>query len=500
MSYSGKLEEFKELIKKIEYLKYTLNSLVYWDKLVCMPPDAIEYRSDVMSFFGDQLYKALLSKDFIGFVKYFEGNKNNDEITNATINRIKSSSKYINMIPEEEYSDYIHLIAVSEQVWEKAKENNDFETFRPNLEKIIGYFKSFAEYWGYEGTRYDALMGYYEENLSVSSVDSLVNEIKPVLIDLISKINIEGKKASKKITFPNIDENKQMKISKEILKEIGFNFNAGRIDIGSHPTILPNSPKDVRIITSIDSDDFRNGLFNVLHEGGKGIYQQGIDMKLLGTFLAEPPSFALEEGIGRFYENIIGRSKGFWDHFLPKMCEIAPELKNIDSSLIFESVNSVNPSLIRIDADELTYMLHIIIRYEIEKDLINGDIEVKDVTKIWNEKYKEYLGVEPKNDKEGVLQDIHWAAGYIGYFPSYFVANLASAQLYNTMKIDVGNVEQLISEGNFNEIHMWLEEKVFKFGAKHSTNQLVEQATGEKLNSRYYIEYLRDKYSEIYNF
>lgn len=496
--YNERLTEFNKLITKIEYMKNTLNSLVYWDKLTYMPVDGIEYRSHTMRFLSDELYKMLNDEKITSHIGYFDGNENNSPITVATLKKLKGNSFFINSIPEEEYANYIEHIAISEQVWEKARQDKDFKLFKPYLEKSVEYYKSFAEHWGYEDNPYDAWMKYYGEGLSVDIVDNMSKNIKNFLVEFIPNVKERAEHKKTPIKMPKVSIDKQKAISEKILSKLGFNFNAGRVDIGTHPTTLSNSPKDVRIINSYNEADIRTGIFNILHAGGKGIYGQDISPDLMGTLLAEPSSFALEESIGRIYENIIGRSKGFWEYFYPDIIKIAPEMKAVSVEEIFRSVNEVNPSLIRIYAEELTYMQHIVIRYEIEKDLINRRITVKDLPDIWNQKYEEYLGVRPSDDGEGILQDIHWAAGYFGYFPSYFIANSAAAQFAFTIEKEVGSIEELSAKGDFKKIHDWLSLNIHQFGASLTTTQLIKRATGEEINAKYYTDYLRKKYSEVY--
>ncbi|WP_419026311.1 carboxypeptidase M32 [Emergencia sp.] len=497
MTYASKLREFKELISKIEYIKYTMNSLVYWDKITYMPKDGIEYRSKVMSFMANEQYKLLTSNQFDDYLKFFDGHKENDVVTESMIKRIKRNSAYVNRIPEKEYQEYIELIAVAEQVWEEAKAKADFHLFEPYLESIVETFIRFAEYWGYADDPYDALLGYYEENLTVSEVDALTEEIKKFLIDFTKEIQESGEKRQH-IKLPSVEGSRQQALWEIMLSDLGFQFHAGRVDIGAHPTILANSPSDVRIVNSYQEDDLKTGIFNVLHEGGRGIYQQSIDKDLLGTFLAEGASFALEEAIGRLYENVIGRNKGFWTFFHPKLTKLIPELATVSAQEIFEDVNFLQPSLIRLDADELTYTLHVIIRYELEKDLINRRIKVSELPALWKEKYEKYLGITPSNDREGILQDIHWAAGYIGYFPLYFVSNIAATQLTASIEREHGSFDQLLADGHFDTINDWLAEHIFQYGAVYSFDQLMEAAAKEPLNPKYYIDYLRKKYSEVY--
>ena len=494
--YESSLKELKDLIGRAEYLKYTLGSLIYWDKITYMPPKGIDYRTKVMSFLADEQYRLVGDRRFRELVDYFDGHPENDRITDAMIRRIRRNSKFSASVPEDEYGRYIELIAISEQVWEKAREENDFELFRPYLEEIFSTFRRFAAYWG-DGDPYDALMGYYEEDLTVKRTDQLVSEIKPFLTEAVDSVSPEKNSSRERLSVPPADRYKQEKLWTNILGKIGFDFEAGRVDTGAHPTILANSPDDVRIVNSYREDDFRFGLFNVLHSGGKGIYQQSISRELLGTFLAEPSSFAMEEAIGRFYENIIGRSRGFIEYFYNDTCRGIGTGKYSPEE-IFEDANVARPSAIRMEADEFTYLLHVIIRYEIEKDVIEGGLKVKDIPGVWNEKYREYLGVTPADDGEGVLQDIHWAGGYVGYFPSYIIANLAAAQFKASMEKETGDLDGLLGKGRFDIVKRWFGDNIFKWGSVYSTRELIEKATGEPLKAEYYIDYLRNKFSEVY--
>lgn len=496
VSYEARLQRFQELVRRIEYYQYTLKSLIYWDKITYMPPAGIDYRSRVMAFLADEQYKLLSGREFESYVRYFEGHRRNSETTNAMLHRIRRNSAYVNRIPEEEYRAYIQLIAVSEQVWDKARLTADFAMFQPYLERIVETFRRFASYWGYEKSPYDALLGYYEEGLTCEGLDRSVEGLKGFLVSAAQRIRARGIPAE--TPLPPVSGECQRQVWKMLLRGIGFDLNAGRIDLGSHTTVLANSPSDVRIVNSYSERDFCAGLFNTLHSGGKGIYQQSIDPELLGTFLAEVSSFTMEESIGRLYENIIGRSRGFFEWFWPGITSLAPELKFFSGEDLFRRVNALHPSPLRAEADELTYLLHVIIRYELERDLIEGTLEVEDLPRRWREKYQAYLDVCPKNDAEGVLQDIHWAAGYMGYFPTYIVANLMSAQITASLERELGPLDALVGRGDLATVSRWLREHIFRCGARYSTRELLERATGEPLAPHYYQDYLRKKFSGVY--
>ncbi|WP_209345133.1 carboxypeptidase M32 [Flavonifractor sp. AGMB03687] len=494
-----KLEQLRARIREIEYLKYTLNSTLYWDKSTYMPEKGLSYRSEVMSFLGAQLYERFSAPELRRLVDHFARQKDAPPEIAAMVRRVQSNYIYINKIPREEYRAYISLIAKAEQVWEQAREANDFKRFAPYLEQIVDTFRSFADYWGYEEDPYDALMSFYEPGSTVRQMDRLADELRTFVIDLLQELRTHGKacgEAQEEHFALPLEE--QRALSRFVLETVGFDFAAGRLDEGPHPTTLAASPGDVRVITTYQPDDFRSGLFNTLHEGGMGLYEQDIDPALLGMLLGEVASFATELAEARLYENIIGRSAGFWAYLFPRMKKICPSLAVRDGEAMFQAVNQVSPSLIRNDADELTYILHILIRYEVEKDLIGGKLAVADLPEVWRQKYTEYLGITPPNDREGVLQDIQWAAGYMGYFPGYLTSNLMAAQFAAALERELGPLRGLLAAGRFEEIHQWLAQHIHRFGAIYEPGELVRRATGEPLRSTYFINYLRDKYTEVY--
>ena len=279
---------------------------------------------------------------------------------------------------------------------------------------------------------------------------------------------------------------------------MGYDFDAGKLEESVHPFTIGLSREDVRITTNYDENDFRPAIFSCIHEGGHAIYEQNIPENLSGTGLQDGASMGIHESQSRFYENIIGKSQEFWIYFYAEVKKRFTQFKDVDFEEFYKGINLVEPSFIRVDADELTYSLHIIIRYEIEKALINGEVEVEDLPELWNSKYKEYLGIEPKNDSEGVLQDVHWAGGTIGYFPSYALGNLYGAQFFNKMKKDMPSVLEDIKQGKLDSVYNWLKENIHKHGAIYTPAELIKIVTGEELNAKYFIDYLNEKYSNIY--
>ena len=341
-----------------------------------------------------------------------------------------------------------------------------------------------------------------------------MEEIKNAMVEVnteTQEVNTEKEEVSEervvKLTKPYVFEGKefpkenQKRFCLEILKTMGFDFKSGRMDETEHPYTLDMSNKDVRITNHYYLNDFTSAMFSAIHEGGHAIYEQDIPDSLDGTGINKAASMAIHESQSRFYENIVGRSKAFCNYLYKEAKkEFHNQFNHVTKEDFYKIINKVEPSLIRTEADELTYSLHVIIRYEIEKLLINDKIKVSELPTVWNEKYKEYLGVEPKSDKEGVLQDVHWSDGSFGYFPSYALGNLYGAQMLNKMLKDEPHIYDEISKGNLNSVHQWLNKNVHVYGNLYDPSDLIKKITGEELKAKYFLKYLDDKYKEIYKY
>ncbi|MDD7796131.1 carboxypeptidase M32 [Clostridium sp. 'White wine YQ'] len=494
-----KLLELKDYIKVMENTKQALD-LIYWDKMVMMPKKAVEGRSEVVAHLSEQLFNLQTSQKLKEFIDYFEPILEKlDKVNKSMVETLKKEYEETKKIPVERYKEFVILASKSEVAWEEAKEKNDFLIFKPYLEKIIEFQKEFIGYWGFKEHKYNTLLDKYEKGITVEVLDGVFGELRDALVGLLKKI----KKSNIKIDSSVIKDSYPRELQKELslfsLDLIGFDMNAGRLDESVHPFTTNFSNKDVRLTTHYYEEELLSALFSTIHEGGHGIYEQGISDELNGTWLAQGASMGVHESQSRFYENIVGRSKEFLNFlFENKIKQSFANLENLDFETFYKCVNKVEPSLIRTEADELTYSLHVIIRYEIEKAIFNGEVDTGDLPRLWNEKYKEYLGVEPTNDSEGILQDMHWSDGSFGYFPSYALGNLYGAQFLNTMKKDIPNYKELLEKGDIKPITKWLKEKIHTHGAVYSPMELLLKVTGEKLNPKYFIDYLDEKYSKIY--
>ena len=493
-----KIEELKAYHKKIEYLNSSI-ALLQWDSAVYMPKEAIEYRSEMLGYLSGESYKLTTSETMKEFLDYFNGIEDMDDLTKAMIENLTKDYNYATKIPEAEYVQYEIDKALSQNAWEEAKRTKDFSIFKPHLAKMIAYNKKFAEYWGFESNKYNGLLDIYEPGMTTESLDVVFGELRESLVDLLQRIKNSNIKTDDTFIKGKYSADSQRKLGETILGQIGYDYERrGRIDVSEHPFTTNFGNKDVRITTKYDTSDFRPAIFSLIHEGGHGIYEQNIPDELEGTSLAQGASMGMHESQSRFYENILGKSMAFWSYFYSMFQETFQELEGVDLPSFYRAINCVEPSLIRIDADELTYSLHVIIRYEMEKLLINSDIDIDDVPILWNEKYKEYLGVEPENDAEGVLQDIHWSGGDFGYFPTYALGNLYGAQIFNKLKEELPDWIQKISSGDLLPITEWLKENVHQYGASLKPAELIKKVTGEELSAKYFINYLSDKFGELY--
>jgi carboxypeptidase Taq len=338
----------------------------------------------------------------------------------------------------------------------------------------------------------------FDPNLTYQEISAVFGELKPKLIELIGKIKGTNEDIDTQGLKQPISIDKQRLLGKDILNLVKFDLDSGRLDETEHP-FTTGYLSDVRLTTKYFENDFTNSLFSTLHESGHGLYEQNLPKEFMYQPISEAISSSVHESQSRFVENIIGRSYSFWKFYFPKLKKILGSEFKMELDDFYKAINKVEFSKIRIEADEVTYCLHIILRFEIERDLMDGKIDFEELPQIWNQKIKDYFGLEIENDAEGVLQDVHWSSGLLGYFPSYALGNILSGQLLNTMKKEL-NFDELLRNGEISKIISWLTTNVHKQGGRYGLNQLCEKVTGEKLNSKYYLEYLTNKYKEIYKF
>ena len=492
---------FLELVKRIKNYNDAL-ALLYWDLRTGAPKKGVPQRAEVIGMLSSEAFRLSTSADMEEYLAYFQEPANSsclDPVTRAVVRECRKEFDKYRKIPADKYKEYVILTSEAESVWEEAKNSNDFEMFKPYLEKIVGFNLEFIELWGYKDNKYNTLLEFYEPGMNVSQLDCIFDQLRSRIVPLAARIKEASNQPEDGFMKEYFDIVKQEKFSLHILEKMGYDFEAGRLDESEHPFTIGMNPGDVRITTHYYTNDLPSALMSSLHEGGHALYEQNISTDLNGTPLCTGTSMGIHESQSRFWENIIGRSRSFWKRYYSELQEVFPEqLNNVPLESFYKAINKVEPSLIRVEADEVTYNLHIMIRYEIEKALINGEIKVSDLPAVWNEKMEEYLGIVPPNDTKGVLQDVHWAGGSFGYFPSYALGNIYSAQLYNAARIEIKDFDELVEKGELLTIKAWLSDKVHKHGKLLEPAEILKQVTGEEINPEYLMDYLENKYKEIY--
>lgn len=495
------ISEFKALDEKIYHLSSILG-LLNWDSDVMAPKKGRKSFSKALGTLSTEYFKLKVSEQMGALLAELskpEVNEKLDEALRAAVRVRKSDYDKQKSIPEELYKEYVVLTSNANIIWKEAREKNDFSHYLPTLEKIVEIKKQFAEIYGYEGHPYNALLDEYEPGLTVTTLDQVFSGLREKSIDLLNRIQASEHKPDGEIFERDYDVESQKKFNRYLLPLLGFDMEAGRLDESVHPFAQDVNPGDVRITTRYLQDNVRSAIFGTIHEAGHGIYEQGVNPDFEGTAICNGASFGIHESQSRFLENVIGRSKSFWAHFYKDLqAEFPEQLGEFPLDEFYRSINLVEPSLIRVEADELTYNLHIMVRYEIEKALIGGELEVKDLPQAWNQKMQEYLGITPPNDTLGVLQDVHWSFGGFGYFPSYSLGNLYAAQFLNTLKKQMPNLDEVLASGNILKIRDWSKENIHQYGKLYTPGELVKKVTGEDLNADYLVQYLEEKYSEVY--
>lgn len=493
--------EFLEYLKKISAYNESL-SIIYWDLRTGAPKKGVEQRSEVIGMLSSEVFKMSTSEEMAYFIAKLSAEavqSSLPEITKKAVEECRKNYERNNKIPANEYREFVILQSKSTNAWEEAKEKSDFTLFQPYLEQIVSYTRNFIEYWGYQNYKYNTLLDIYEPGMTVDVLDRVFAQLRERIVPLVKQVAESEYKPDTAFLHKYFPKEKQKLFNLEILKELGFDFDAGRLDETIHPFATGINRGDVRVTTRYDEQDFRGAVFGTIHECGHAIYEQNISADLAGTLLDDGTSMGIHESQSLFFENFIGRNKHFWVKQYALLKEIHPEpFEQVSLDDFYRGINESKPSLIRIDADELTYPLHIMIRYEIEKALFDGNLEVKDLPNKWNEKYEEYLGITPKNDAEGVLQDVHWSDGSFGYFPSYALGYMYASQFKNKMLEDLPHFNELLENGEIEPIKKWLNEKIHQYGKMKQPLEILKETTGEGLNAQYLINYLEEKYKEVY--
>ena len=498
-------EAYNQLLNtsiEITYLD-TMIGLSEWDQSISMPSNATEYRAKAQSYLVDQENKKLIDPEFGRLLSIANSGSNWSTIEAANLRLWNRCYNKNIKLPPDFAARESKMASLSQAAWEEAREKNNYSIFEPHLKAMVELHKERARYLGYKEHPYDALLDDYMPGMTVEKCDKLFDVIKPQTIELIKKIKESNETASKNIygnaVYP---EDKQEEFTKNLTSSLGFDYESGlMVKTKRHPSTFRIGAHDAR--TSIRYEEHNPGvaILTAVHESGHGIAAQGIPDEYYGMPISNEPGTDMAEAKSRLFENNLGRSRAFWEYWLPQMkTEFRPEMEDVSLDEMYKHTNRLNVGPIRTDADEVSYILHVIIRYEIERDLIDGKINVDDLPMIWNQKYKEYLGVNITDDKNGILQDVHWAAGNFGYFPAYAMGSMNAAQLEAAMRRDHPDLDQRFASGDFSIPAIWMHEHVYKYGAIYDTPELMKRATGNETQAYDFLNYLDNKYKKIYKY
>ncbi|MCY4172407.1 MAG: carboxypeptidase M32 [Bacteroidetes bacterium] len=497
-STKDKFDQLLQIVRTVSDLRAAA-SLLEWDQETYMPRGAMDARSRQVStlystsheiFIRDRTGELLdqlqdIQSDPLGFQESLI------RVTKRDYSRArKLSPQLVGKIAE--------TTSKAKSAWAKANSENDFSAFSDHLQQVIDLSIEKAEAIGYLDHLYDALLDEYEPNATSAQVKNIFDKLRTSLVPIVDAIKDDPAPESDFIHY-SYDGDIQWDFGMEVLRDIGFDFQRGRQDISAHPFSTSFSINDVRLTTRIHERNLVSGLFSSLHEAGHGMYEQGIVNDLDGTFLAQGTSLGMHESQSRLWENQVGRSYAFWKCYYRDLQQrFKTSLGNIPLETFYKAINRVRPSAVRVDADEVTYNLHIILRYEIELMLIQGEVPINELPELWNDKMNEYIGIEPENETEGILQDIHWALGAIGYFPTYALGNLMSAQIFSCAQEAINDLENQISTGQFHPLRQWLQSNIYQWGRKLSAIEIIERLTSGGISTQPWLQYIQKKYSDIY--
>ena len=495
-----KIEELKAILAEVSDLN-DVAALLDWDQQTNMPPMGSEGRGNqsatVSRLAHIKFTSAAVGKLLDELQPYVEQlNPDSEEARLVKVTRREYEKQ--TKVPPEMVSEFAQLTTVAHRYWEEARAENNFAKFKPYLEKIVDLRRRYAALFEPYDHVYDPLLDDFEPGLKTADVKAIFNALRPQQVALIQAIS-EQPQVDDSFLHQHFDGQQQWDFGVKVITKFGYDWRRGRQDKAAHPFTTNFGIDDVRITTRVDSEYFSSAFFSTTHECGHALYEQGVDHALARTPLARGASLAMHESQSRMWENLVARSYPFWEHFYPLLQQTFPEqLHGVNLDTFYKGINKVEPSLIRVEADEATYNLHIMLRLEMEIALMEGKIEIDELPEVWNARMQEYLGITPSNDAKGVLQDVHWSGGLIGYFSTYALGNLISLQLWECLNSDIPDLPEQIRQGEFSSLLGWLREKVHRHGGKFEPQELVQRITGSKIDPAPYMRYLQNKYAEIY--
>ncbi len=495
------LTGLRERLSAVMDLNYAA-SLLSWDQRTYMPPGGTTARAHQLATLRRLSHEHFTDVEvgrLLDALAPIADDHANDSDEAALIRRTRRDYEQARKLPLEFVTEWARARALSNQAWEEARRRSDFALFQPYLEQQFDFAKRQAEYLGYDEHPYDALLDQYEPGMKTAEVRTIFDELKAGTIPLLKAILSSGGVVDDGVLHQTFDEAKQEQFGVEVTQAFGYDWQRGRQDRTVHPFCTNFGRDDVRITTRFYPDFLSAALFGTMHEAGHAMYEQGVDPAFSRTLLSRGASLGVHESQSRLWENLVGRSRPFWQANFTRLQELFPQqLGSVDIEDFYRAINKVQPSLIRVEADELTYNLHIMLRFELEVDVIEGTVEVADLPEEWHSRMEAMLGVTPTSDAQGVLQDTHWSSGGIGYFPTYTLGNVLSVQLWERAIATHPTIPDEIARNEYGKLLGWLREHVHRYGRKYEPRELIRRATGAPLNPQPYMSYLHRKFGEIY--
>jgi carboxypeptidase Taq len=484
-------------LKQIAVLS-SVGSVLGWDERTQMPPRGAEFRAEQLSLLATMIHQRFTSPKIGDWLQQLEESPL-DEESAANVRETRRSYNRETKIPSSLIEEETRTEVMAQQAWADARKNSDFAAFAPWLEKILPLKLQRAKCLGYSAHPYDALLDQFEPTETTANLNRVFESLRDPLVELIARIKDSPTPAPAEILERNYPAAQQEALARQAATAVGFDFTAGRLDTSLHPFCSGLGPGDTRMTTRYDEKYFSDAFFGVLHETGHALYNQGLQTKHFGTPLGSAVSLGIHESQSRMWENLVGRSRSFWTFFLPRARATFPEaLNGVTDDQWYRAINDVRPSFIRTESDEATYNLHILLRFELEQAMMTGDLTIGDLPGAWNERMKKYLGITPPDAARGVLQDIHWAGGAIGYFPTYTLGNLYAAQFFEAARKDLGDLDAQFARGEFSPLLNWLRANIHQHGERYSAGQLAQRVTGKELTAEPLLRHLRKKAAEVY--
>ncbi len=479
----------------------SLGKLAAWDQAAYIPKKGHPHRAMMQATLAKLLHQRATDPRVGEMLTVVEGSDWLKEPTSVEAVNVREWRRAYDLqskIPERLTVELAQATSEGEAIWQEARPKNDWEAFKPILKKIFALTREAAEAIGYEQEPYDALLDQYEPGATARQLESTFGQLREATVKLLERIKGSVRQPDTSLLHRYFPQAAQEAFGKEVIAKIGFDLGAGRLDVVAHPFMQGIGPGDVRLTTRYAEDFFNVGFFGIVHEMGHGLYGQGLLEEHFGTPMGSEVSLGIHESQSRTWENLVGRSMGFWRYFWPRAQHYFESLRDVQLEDFYLAINEVKPSLIRVEADEVTYNLHIMIRFEIELALLRGELAIDDAPEAWNAKYQEYLGIHSAEIRDGVMQDVHWSAGLIGYFPTYALGNLYGAQLFVQAEKDLGNLEAQFARGEFAPLLNWTREKIHHQGSRYWPRDLLKHVTGEDLNPQYLVDYLNRKFGRLY--